>query len=560
MGDLKVRFLSTITLIRLVVFSYLLLLSLFQTDPHHDGYILGAASGVTSGLSVHAGAFSQYGPMTPLVAGLFMKLFGVSVLTLRILAAILVFITYILIEKTLRRFEFKESTAQFFAISWIILNHVVSTTFDGSLFLWPSVISTLFLMISVYLACCSRQSKYWFHFLLLSGFFIALAAFTRIQSLLLVPGILFFFLLRRKFGKEISVIFVGFLLGCTTLVILLSLNGALDDFVYQAIVWPSRTYPSMGSGNNYNRFQFGLYVSLAIGMVIFYRVLVFLRKRMFVSRDWLFVVVIGSTVFAISWVTGKLLQSDQNTYLRLFVGDQLNRILLWPLYFSFAVTVLAAILALVAHLRSNWKIQELEFGPSYAILAGASVTVQIFPQSDVAHLWWITPLFIAPTLIVLRVANLNFSSIRLTVSTLLVASLFANLVYFSKDWERYSYKPLQGTFAFASKARAADIYLPLTPYLNNRKAVFVCYDGVHSVASGKYSSVDEWFVYWGFDPEGQESKARLTKASSVVVCDKERIYSDDIAKTFNKKIVYFAETREGDIYRSLAILENKERG
>ena len=77
--------------IKLGVALYLSIFVRYQADPHHDGYILGSAAAVADGNVVHSGGFSQYGPVTPWLAGFFFKLTSISVLNLRLLSAILIF-------------------------------------------------------------------------------------------------------------------------------------------------------------------------------------------------------------------------------------------------------------------------------------------------------------------------------------------------------------------------------------------------------------------------------------------------------------------------------------
>ncbi len=68
-------------LLKFGVSLYLVKLCFYGTEPHHDGYILGSAATVADSLPVHSGAFSQYGPMTPWIAGSFLQLTSVDTYT-----------------------------------------------------------------------------------------------------------------------------------------------------------------------------------------------------------------------------------------------------------------------------------------------------------------------------------------------------------------------------------------------------------------------------------------------------------------------------------------------
>jgi hypothetical protein len=130
-----------------------------------------------------------------------------------------------------------------------------------------------------------------------------------------------------------------------------------------------------------------------------------------------------------------------------------------------------------------------------------------------------------------------------------------------KDWARYEYKPLVGTYAHKTKVESVKVYEPLTQYLLKENALFLCHDGLHAIASQRYASIDQWFVNWG--PIGQTNfgsidltseDSRLKSARNIVVCDKDKVAVEEISITYKMKAIYFDEVKNGDTYRSLAIL------
>lgn len=541
--------LFTSVALRCGVIIYLAIFVRYQTDPHHDGYILGSAAAVADGRFVHTGAFSQYGPVTPWLAGFFLNITSNSVLNLRILSGILAFLTYLLIEHTLRKLEFSKNLSRLMATSWIAINHVTSTSFDGSFYLWPSLISSLFLLSSlnlILIGILKNRNKFIF---LLSGSLIGLAFFTRVQSIIVVFVLVILSWVCIKEIKDVLIIGSGTLL--TTLLILfyLSYVGSLQDFINQVIIRPASAYPSLGSGNNYNRFQFVLYVSLPIAFTGYLYIAKMLLAK-FKERKTIAVLLIAIGTYIISYLGGSLLLSDKNAYLRLIVGDQANRIIFWPIYFCFFGTVVLAILSLLKRFR-NTAVRDLKI---VAVIAfGLSVTPQIFPQPDIAHLWWIAPLLIPPTLVLIRSWGVDLSQLKFPLVSILIASGIASITYSQRDWSSYTYKPLVGTFAFKKKADAVNVYKPLTEFLKKNNAVFLCDDGLHAVASGRYASIDEWFVDWGF-LQNTDSETRLKSTNNIVVCDLERKELDQINEKYDLETILFTEDKFGDIYRSLAIL------
>ena len=545
-------------LIKFGVGVYLAILTPFQGDPHHDGYILGSAAAVADGLPVHSGAFSQYGPVTPWIAGSFLKLTSISVLNLRVLSAILTFLIYLSLERTLKKLDFSKSTARLVSISWILINHVTSTAFSGAFFLWPSLVSTLLLLLSLNLVLESIEKKYCRSLLFLSGTLIAFAFFTRIQSILVVIILISLSLLLRQQFKNVLVISLGVSVGIILVPIYLKNLGAFPDYWDQVIRWPATAYPSLGSGNNYNRFQFFLYLTLPIACLIYF----WLAEKFLLNKRGLKFLVsllfLGVIIFVISKLSGELLNSDENTYMRLIVGDQLNRIIFWPIYLCFLGTFALALLTSIP------KFRRVEFDNSKSIYItsfGLSVTPQIFPQADIAHLWWIAPLLIPPALLLARSFQIDLVAFEKPFYPILIAALISSTFYLQKDWARYEYKPLVGTYAYKTKVESVKVYEPLTQYLLKENALFLCHDGLHAIASQRYAAIDQWFVDWG--PINQtkfgsidltSEDPRLKSARNIVVCDKDKVAVEEISITYKVKIIYFDEVKNGDAYRSLAIL------
>ena len=537
-------------LIKLGVALYLVTFARYQTDPHHDGYILGSAAAVADGHVVHSGGFSQYGPVTPWLAGFFFKLTSISVLNLRLLSAILIFLTYVILEKLIIKLEFSWKTSQLLPVFWILVNHVTTTTFDGAFFLWPSLVSTLLLLFSLFLSINSIDSPRQKSLLLVAGTFIGFAFLTRIQSILTFALLLLFSFVVFKKVRNTYPILLGIVLVIALTYFYLYFSGGFGEYFVQVIQWPATAYPSLGSGNNYNRFQFVLYISLPAACVLYFFILRKISLRATSIQRAALVVIFGIGTFLVQYMSGKLLLSDRDAYLRLIIGDQFNRIIFWPTYLCFMSTfVLAGFFLFNRVLVGNKEKKQIFYVSSF----GISVTPQIFPQPDIAHLWWITPLLILPTLMLIRILRIQLNPFSVPISSILVASVLTSFFYLQRDWKEYTYEPLWGTFASTTKAKSVEVYKPLEIFLKKNNAIFLCHDGLHSSASGRYSSYDQWFVNWGPLQNHDESK-RLWNARNVVICDKDRKYTEKLASEYRYKILLFDEIADGDTYRSLAIL------
>lgn len=364
-------------------------------------------------------------------------------------------------------------------------------------------------------------------------------------------------LLRRQF-KNVLVISLGVSVGIILVLIYLTNLGSFPDYWDQVIRWPATAYPSLGSGNNYNRFQFFLYLTLPIACLIYF----WLAEKFLLNKrglKFLFsLLFLGVIIFVISKLSGELLNSDENTYVRLIVGDQSNRIIFWPIYLCFLGTFALALLISIP------KFRRVEFDNSKSIYItsfGLSVTPQIFPQADIAHLWWIAPLLIPPALLLARSFQIDLVAFEKPVYPILIAALISSTFYLQKDWARYEYKPLVGTYAYKTKVESVKVYEPLTQYLLKENALFLCHDGLHAIASQRYAAIDQWFVDWGPISQTKFSSIdltsenpRLKSARNIVVCDKDKVAVEEISITYKMKIIYFDEVKNGNTYRSLAIL------
>ena len=73
----------------LAQFAYFGLFARLDPEPHHDGVMLAAAIGVSEGKIPNKDVFTQYGPLTPLLQGMWLRLTEPTLLSLRIFTSLL---------------------------------------------------------------------------------------------------------------------------------------------------------------------------------------------------------------------------------------------------------------------------------------------------------------------------------------------------------------------------------------------------------------------------------------------------------------------------------------
>ena len=101
-----------------------------------------------------------------------------------------------------------------------------------------------------------------------AGTLFGLAGFCRIQAFALLPLIFVVGVLKYREQTRLLILsFMGYLSSISAMIIYLVSTGSFDDYVQQGIITPLFAYSDVGEGNNYNRFQFVLYIIEAIGFV-----------------------------------------------------------------------------------------------------------------------------------------------------------------------------------------------------------------------------------------------------------------------------------------------------
>lgn len=129
----------------------------FDPNMHHDGLIYTAAVAAAKGLIPHRDYFSQYGPLTPIIHGWWLAATDRTLLSLRLFNALLLTLISILLFVILRRH-------QSFLVAFLLVS---IWSFSSPEILpadlpWPSVISTLLLMIAISIIDAKSKDKWAF--------------------------------------------------------------------------------------------------------------------------------------------------------------------------------------------------------------------------------------------------------------------------------------------------------------------------------------------------------------------------------------------------------------
>lgn len=523
-----------------------------QIDPHHDGIILAPAIAVSEGLTVQSQAFTQYGLLSPLLQGIWLYFTGPTLLNLRIFTAVQVCAIAIVLYKVLKH-NADSSFAKLIALLWLTCSGIWATKFPGTLLPWPSLISTL-LILTAYLFYLNTDRTLGLKsdaYLISAGALIGFSGFARIQSwVFLAPFVLALLLGKTNVIKNALKIILGFFIGLFTVITFLYSQGALDDYFRQSILFPLTVYPQLGSDNRYNRFQTALYVIELLVLIAF--VWTVWKFAMRFGNKIAYIVSFAITISMLTWGFWIQRQDELWIRLRILFGEPFERILVSPFYTAAIGSFIALIYFTISTRLSIKRIRKVQFIPA-AVAAIASL--QLFPQSDVMHLWWITPLclpFLLQTVNAgrVRLGEEFYKATKITFSTFAAIGILFAFNFIKGPWVEYELPVLKGTYASAEKVERVDFYGEILNFAKPRSASFDCADGLYSVVGGKYLAADEWFVNWGFSKE----TARVN-GDYRFICDRPISYANSEAERLGMKLISYAEHKLPDHPWSLAVLK-----
>jgi hypothetical protein len=531
----------------------LLLVAPLQVDPHHDGIILGAALASSNGLFGPNEAFSQYGPLSPLLHGWFLETFGNSMLNLRYFAAlnalVISILLFILVQKITDQW-----LALLISSTWVFTSAIWSTTFPGALLPWPSLIATALLLggINLLLPVFSeyQHSRNQIHLrLAIAGCFFGLTGFARQQTWLAIGLTLIVLILHyKRLTYEICLFVSGAIFSISMMMLWLVKIGSFTAYINQVIIWPLSAYTTLGSGNNYNRYQFASYL---IQSIVFVALLYFFGLlRTFTKKTAFSIFVLASTssliMFLGFWISK---QASWDASLRVVLGEPQEKLILSLSYFA---CLSAIFLPMYFLIKCKFKVPKNLFQNLFVSFIGLVGVIQLYPQPDVLHLWWVAPLFLPSSLIVVNLLvkkwkTINTENFVIINTVFSVIGIILAVMFISRPWSEYEVPVLKGTFSFEEKALAVNQFGEVERYIQPGKTSFDCPDGVYAVNDGKYNAVDEWFVNWGMLNSENPEIGQVR-----VICNQDLAYADSEANRLGMQLEKRIVTNYSDI--SFAVL------
>jgi hypothetical protein len=463
----------------------------FDPDPHHDGLMYTAAIASSTGLFPHRDFFSQYGPLTSFIHGLWFMAAPNTLLSLRLFNGLLLAISSLLLFRILKD-QIGVKLAFLISLVWSISSPEILPAGLP----WPSVVSSLLLLFVIYISKTSRINfTYWIIFLL--GSVAALSLFARMHNLVIPVLVTLFSLLTKRHR-----FLMYFLLGYFTLLIaataFLHLHSGLSPFIEQSIIWPLLGH----AGSTYGAKALMVNALLLLQFPFFAAVL-WLACRLAWKNPLLLlgsltILLLAAYLYSrripeIPVVDRSFAKFD---YLSAFVGQQTLQMMTFGL--------MGVCLALqIKDLKHRFQLSERQILAS-SISVGA--LFQLYPSPDAYHVWWIAPLLISglPT-------NSNLTFKKFAQPPILLAILLTNLLHVSQvisfDRSRYQSEVLSGMYG--TNLGVDEALIEIQRIIPLRSANFECIDGLFAANTRGYLANEVLYVNWTKKLNNPESSPAL---------------------------------------------------
>ena len=469
----------------------------FDPDPHHDGLMYTAAIASSTGLFPHRDFFSQYGPLTSFIHGLWFMAAPNTLLSLRFFNGLLLAISSLLLFRILKD-QIGVKLAFLISLVWSISSPEILPAGLP----WPTVVSSLLLLFLIYISKTSRIAlSKWIVFLL--GFVSAIALFARMHNLVIPVLVSILCLLTKRYR-----FLLYFLLGYFTLLIaaisFLNLHSGLLPFIEQSIIWPLLGH----AGSTFGAKALIVNALLLLQFPFFAAVLWLVCRLAW--RNTLLLVVFLTTLILAAYLYSRRIPeipvADRSfakfDYLSAFVAQQSLQMITFGL--------MGVCLALQTKDLNN----RLQFSEREILASSISIGAffQLYPSPDAYHVWWIAPLLLAGL-------PVNSSSIfkRFAQTPILVAVLFVNLFHVSQiisfDRSKYQSEVLSGMYG--TNLGVDEALIEIQRIIPLRSANFECIDGLFAANTRGYLANEVLYVNWLKKLNNPESSPALFLVSCI---------------------------------------------
>ena len=459
-------------------------------DAHHDGILYGAAVNVSNGGFPNRDAFAQYGPLIPELQGLWLRLFGPSLVNIRFQALCVIVLASICIWYV-AKFYVSGPIAYLISSTWALT--------IPSVLPWPTAYTTLIAIFSL-LAMLDLKNRGLNNGkvrIFVAGSLIAVGTFGRIHLWAIFILISIYLIINPDHRSKAKLWILGFLSTLTAVLLFLQLNGALAAFVTQCVTWPLLHYGSPDLDISY---IVGLFwYPIISGSFLMMCLSIWWLKKKSLPRFLISAIPLAAFLallfFSRLEKTGDLTLRNPRILLIEYSKNMMN-----SLDYAVAFSMIVGTLYTIIRFR--------RLGPEITVpvLFAAGILAQLYPMYDVNHLWLIAPLLIISSLIAYGSSSLFTKFIRPTLvyvlTGLLIALAFQIVAITSISRVHFESPSLRGMLATASIAKELDeTMMKLDHYAEPNTVAFDCLNGIYAGSGGDYLASSHQFVNWGPDSE-----------------------------------------------------------
>ena len=500
----------------------------FNPDPHHDGLIFAGAVAASEGLIPNKDFFSQYGPLTPFLQGIFLDSTSANLLNLRIMMGLFSAINGAIVFLAVKRISNQ--------ILGLLLNLIWVLQLSARI-PWPSILSTSLILLSIILIIEIRkstnlitQSKFR---LILGGYILGVLPFVRLHNVIFLVLILFFLIFRKfKNSSFLFLLLIGNFLGLISGVLILHLTGSLSEFIKQCVIWPIVRYGPIDLNKSYlvGLLWFPL-ISFA-SLIYVWLIFRFIKTKNMPAQffQWSLFTVFWAAISFSYFIPREGYLSLRNPLI-LYI-DTSNNFVHFIGFLSVGIVIVYSIVTVFRRFEKENRI--------VIAIIGLGTLTQLYPLYDQVHLWFITPVVLVCASLFLQ-PNLSeqFKS-KLLVAAFVPFILILSFLAFER-WgiESVDFKSsiLAGMKGGPNAVHQIDSTIRmLDSNLGGEKIIYDCENGIYAAFSGKYESVNRNYVNWAPEFSPAESGQKY------FVCDVPASEYDFNAKDFSEvaRVEYYS--------------------
>lgn len=523
-------------------------------EPYHDGSQVAPALAVASGLTIHRDVFDAYGPITAWLQAAAMEVFEPTVLTARVLMAVLLIAAAVMLFAVIVMSGRSLIVGVFGSLLWVLTWPGQSISWGTPLLPWPSVTFMVLQLAAALIVLRrvrgGRQQLVWVGAL---GVLLSLAVLARPNygAPLVLAVLIALACLHRPIGfktREWATLILGGCLGLGVPVAVLAAQGALAPFLDQALIGPL-IGESDATANGTPWFYIeNAYLWASLPLLVGLMLIALLGAWRARPRWLIAAVGLIGTLAGILWASAALDSSPiRSTILsRVTWAPALDGQIAQPMFVSAIVTVLLAASSLIVLLR-NWRLGVPKLpaagsrGAIFVVLMliGLMSLAQLYPIADPNHLWWAAPIPVALTLFVLGQTPghdaRRWATVLFVVPSLVLVPLSAHR-YFSIPRVEIPHGVMAGMWIAQDRMNS---YAAVDAWLRDLEpasAEFSCEQGLFSVWNGEYLADSPAFVNWA---HRMESAAPGKPTGRVFRCTYpyDELTPEDFAKSRGLEIV-----------------------